>query len=118
MRPDHEVHSALPVDPTCEPLAVTLRLGGVSVAFARKGILDFLEQCESSNWVVVGSIRLARPEESCEQPATHTGSIEAGAPALAEAIHHQGEPVLRDGGLARDNGLPGSLGRPGHVVIT
>ena len=61
MRPDHEVHSTVPVDPTCEPLVVTLWLGGVSVAFAREGILDFLEQCRSSDWLVVGELRLARP---------------------------------------------------------
>ena len=109
MRPDHEVHSAVPVDPTCEPIVVTLWLGGVSVAFARQGILDFLEQCRSSSsdWLVVGSIHLARPEESREQPATHTGSIEAGASALAEELDDARKTLLRDGGMARDDRVPG-----------
>ncbi len=74
MRPDHEVYSAISLNPNLQSGPITLRVSGMPVAQARKVIMDFLEQYRSANWIMVGDLCMARTPQPSVESATDTRS--------------------------------------------
>ena len=84
MRPDHEIHSTLPVDPARELMPTTIRFGSVSIAFAREAILDFLELHKSSDGRLVGELCLVGPAQPGIESEACTWSFPSGETAVVE----------------------------------
>ncbi len=89
MRPDHEVHSAVSAHTVGKPIVVAYRASGVPIPVARETLVDFLEQCQSSDWLVVGELRLVSATQPGFQFATDTGGEPRWQTTLAHIARHQ-----------------------------